>query len=117
MGAPLPSRFIVIERVRVDRAKKVIREHIEHENENIIIRSLKQMSDPRSTYKCYLLEVQVDQLDTVLNESFWPHGIRVRLFRGNGKSWEDRDEDQNETESTEMENDSVNSSSEAEEAF
>ena len=40
-----------------------------------------------------------------------------RLFRGNGKSWEDRDEDQNETGSTEMENDSVNRSSEAEEAF
>ena len=46
-----------------------------------------------SKYKRYLLEVPVNQLDTVINENFWTEGVRVRIFKGNGKLWNDCDDE------------------------
>ena len=93
MGAPLPSRFIVIERVRRHISKDDISGHISFKNKHIEVRSVKLMSKNDSQYKRYLLEVPVNQLDTVINENFWTEGVRVRIFKGNGKLWNDRDDE------------------------
>ena len=107
MGAPLPSRFIVIERVRRHISKDDIYGHIGFKNKHIEVRSVKLMSKKDSQYKRYLLEVPVNQLDTVINENFWTEGVRVRIFKGNGKLWNDRDDEKeadDEVDSSEDEN-------------
>ena len=93
MGAPLPSRFIVVERVRRHISKEDICGHISFKNKHIKVRSVKLMSKNDSQYKRYLLEVPVNQLDVIINENFWTEGVRVRIFKGNGKLWNDREDD------------------------
>ena len=91
MGAPIPSRFVVIERVRKDITKAIIKEHIEPKNNNIEVRDLKTMSLGRTTYTSFLLEVSCLHLAKVMHESFWEVGMRVRMFRGNIQKTEDRE--------------------------
>ena len=43
-------------------------------------------------FRRYLLEISVQHLDSVANEEFWPTGVRVRIFRGRGNDWRDREE-------------------------
>ena len=47
------------------------------------------MSKGDSMFKRYLLEISVQHLDVVVNEKFWPPGVRVRTFRGKGSDWHD----------------------------
>lgn len=87
MGAPLPSRFVVIERVKRHITKDRVKEYMGSKKTNI--RSVKLMSKDDSMFKRYLLEISVQHLDVVVNEKFWPPGVRVRTFRGKGSDWRD----------------------------
>ena len=93
MGAPLPSRFLVIERIQRSIQKEDLCGHIKYKNSHIAIRTLKLMSKNDSLYKRFLLEVSLEHFDRVIQENFWPPGVRVRIFKGNGKHWNDRDEE------------------------
>ena len=112
MGAPLPSRFVVLERVLRNIQKDHMRRHMNWKNQRIGIRSLKLMSNSESQYKRYLLEVSLEHFDQVSQEGFWPGGVRVRVFKGNGKTWNDREEASNDTtESSEASGDDSSTSS------
>ena len=91
MGAPLPSRYVVIERVNIGITKADVKKHME-EKRKIKLKSVKLMSGEESMFKRYLLEISVEHLDTVVHEKFWPTGVRVRIFRGRGNDWRDREE-------------------------
>ena len=53
------------------------------------LRSIKLMSREESMFKRYILEISVENLETVVCEKFWPKGVRVRIFRGRGNDWRD----------------------------
>ena len=76
-GAPLSSRFIVIERIKRSIQKYDLCGHIKYKNSNIGIRTLKLMSKSDSLYKRFLLEVSLEHFDCVTQEIFWPPGVRV----------------------------------------
>ena len=116
MGAPLPSRFIVIERINKAITKEQVKAHTVSKNVNL--RSIKLMSKENSMNKMYLLEVSVEQYNTVRNVEFWPQGVKFRPFKGNGHEWRDRDvpvqlesEASIEAETSEGENNNSSSSS------
>ena len=56
------------------------------------LRSVKLMSREESLCNRYLLEISVENLESVLCEKFWPRGVRVRPFKGKGSDWRDREE-------------------------
>ena len=73
--------------------KDDVRNHIKFKISGIDIRSLKVMSKSDSLYKRFLVEVSLEFYDSVINEKFWPSGVRVRVFKGNGKNWSDCEEE------------------------
>ena len=87
-GAPLPSRYVVIERLLPHITKQCMHDYIKWKNHNVSIRSTKLMSRPDSLYKRYLVEVSLEHYDIVRREQFWPERVRVRNFKGNGSLWE-----------------------------
>ena len=89
MGAPLPSRFVVIERIKRNVMKSDVKRHSDWKNVNL--RSIKLMSKEDSMFKRYLLEVSVEHVHNVISGEFWPEGVRVRPFRGKGTDWVDRE--------------------------
>ena len=97
-GVPLPSRHIIIERVKQERTKQDVHDYIKWKNHNIFIRSIKLMSKPGSFYKRYLIEVSLEQFNILRREEFWHDRIRIRNFKGNGKLWKDTEIVQNESE-------------------
>ena len=80
MGAPLPSRYVVIERVKKEITKEDVKRHTDSKRTEL--RSVKLMSRAESMFKRYLLEISVKDLNNVVSEEFWPPGVRVRIFRG-----------------------------------
>ena len=105
MGAPLPSRFVVFERVMRDTTKAEVMKHTDWRR--VDLRSIKLMSGEDSLFKRYLLEFSVEHKDKVLNETFWPRGVRVRPFRGKGNEWRDREQAEQPAESEQQTEDSV----------
>ena len=95
MGGPKPSRYVVIERVKKEISKEQVKTYMSDNKTEL--RSIKLMSREESLYKRYLLEISVDDMDRVLSESFWPQGVRVRIFRGRGNDWRDREIPEEET--------------------
>ena len=93
LGAPLPSRYVVLERVMNDRTKQDIQDYMDRKNEvlktNIPVRSIKLMTKPEAYYKKYLVEFSLEHFDIVRKEEFWPERVRVRIFKGNGHTWRD----------------------------
>ena len=59
------------------------------DNDNITIRSIKLMSKPDSFYKRMLVEFTLEHFNIVRSEEFWPETVRVRIFKGNGRLWND----------------------------
>ena len=47
------------------------------------------MSKPDSFYKQMLVEFSLEHFNIVRNEEFWPETVRVRIFKGNGRLWND----------------------------
>ena len=90
MGAPLPSRFVVIERLRKEITKERVKSYMAESRTEL--RSVKLMSREESLCNRYLLEISVENLESVLCEKFWPRGVRVRPFKGKGSDWRDREE-------------------------
>ena len=74
LGAPLPSRFVVLERVMKDRAKQDIHDYMDLKNKelktNIPVRSIKLMTKPESSYKKFLDEFSLEHYDIVRREEF-----------------------------------------------
>ena len=91
MGAELPSRFVVIERVRKEKTSDDMRNWITRMNSNVEIRSLKRMSHSNSVHKRFILEVSLKHIDIVMKNTFWPENVKTRPFKGNGNSWSDKD--------------------------
>ena len=108
MGGPKPSRYVVIERVKKEISKEQVKTYMSDNKTEL--RSIKLMSREESLYKRYLLEISVDDMDRVLSESFWPQGVRVRIFRGRGNDWRDREIPEEETENAADNNNSSNQS-------
>ena len=90
MGAPLPSRFVVIERLRKEITKERVKSYMAESRTEL--RSVKLMSREESLCNRYLLEISVENLESVLCAKFWPRGVRVRPFKGKGSDWRDREE-------------------------
>ena len=90
MGAPLPSRFVVLERLNKEITKERVKSYMADSRTEL--RSVKLMSRDESVCKRYLLEISVENLESVLCSKFWPRGVRVRTFLGKGKDWIDREE-------------------------
>ena len=114
MGAPLPSRYVVIERVQDRITKEDVKEYMG--KKNMELRSIKLMSREDSMFKRYLLEISVKNVDIVVSEEFWPFGVRVRNFLGKGNAWRDREvtvETENQAENEGRENNNNSSSSTA----
>ena len=88
-GAPLPSRYVVLERIKPEKTKKDLHDYIKWKNNNIPIRSIKLMSKPDSFYKQMLVEFSLEHFNIVRSEEFWPETVRVRIFKGNGRLWND----------------------------
>ena len=80
MGAPLSSRFIVIERIKRSIQKDDLCGHIKYKNSNIGIRTLKLMSKSDSLYKRFLLEVS---LEHILEKSHFSAAIVTRVLQEN----------------------------------
>ena len=86
-AVPLPSRFVVIERVKPEITKEAVRAYIRFKNDNVPVRSIKLMSQPDQIYKRYLIEVSIEHYNIVRREEFWAEGVKVRNFKGMGKYW------------------------------
>ena len=56
---------------------------------NIPVRSIKLMTKPEASYKKYLVEFSLEHFEIVRREEFWPERVRVRIFKGNGRTWRD----------------------------
>ena len=95
MGVQLPSRFVVIERVKKEITKENVKKFMGDNKTKL--RSVKLMSREESMYKRYLLEISVDDMTSVVSEKFWPQGVRVRPFRGRGNDWRDREMSEQDT--------------------
>ena len=98
-GMPLPSRYVVIERVKKGKTIEDINDYIKSKNNNIPIRSIKFMSNSKAYSESFLIEVSLEHINIFKKEDFWPEGVRFRDFRGNGRLWKDsrvREEEQNE---------------------
>ena len=87
-GVPLPSRYVVVERIAPEKTNQDIYDYIKKKNHNIPLRTIKCMSKPGSYFKRFLIEVSYEHFNLVRNEDFWPELVRVRVFKGNGKLWE-----------------------------
>ena len=72
-------------------------------SKNIDVRSIKLMSKVESMFKSYLIEISLENYDTVINASFWPERVGVRRFKGRGNDWRDREELVSEAENREGE--------------
>jgi hypothetical protein len=79
-GAPLPSRYIVIERVLSDITENEIKQHLI--DMKIDVRRVSLLSHPDSTYKKFVIEIAKSDIDKVYNENLWPKGVYVRKFVG-----------------------------------
>ena len=97
-GMPLPSRYVVIERVTKGTKREEINDYIKWKNSDVPIRAIKFMSKSDSYYERLLIEVSLEHISIVKKEDFWPEGVRVRDFRGNGRLWKDTHSEENITE-------------------
>ena len=88
-GMPLPSRYVVIERIVKGITKQDIYDYVKWKNNNIPIRSIKVMAKADSYYERYLVEVSLEHFGIINKEDFWQEGVRVRVFRGNGRLWKE----------------------------
>ena len=94
-GMPLPSRYVVIERVTKGTKREEINDYIKWKNSDVPIRAIKFMSKSDSYYERLLIEVSLEHISIVKKEEFWPEGVRVRDFRGNGRLWKDTHSEEN----------------------
>ena len=78
IGAPPPSRDLVIERVAQYTSEHDIKEYIE---ENVVkVRSLALMSHVDAKYLKFKLEISKNDLGKVYASEFWPCGISMRKY-------------------------------------
>lgn len=88
LGAPAPSRHIVIERVMRSTSLESLRKLID--KNGIIVRSLEALSHVEAKYQKFKLEVPKSDLQKVYNGENWPVGVCVRPYfppkKGNGSS-------------------------------
>ena len=93
LGAPLPSRYVVLERIKKEKTKQDVYDYVDTKNKelktNIPVRSVKLMTKSEASYKTFLIEFSLEDYDTVRREEFWPERVRVRNFKGDGRKWRD----------------------------
>ena len=77
-GAPEPSRDLFVYRVHTDTGLNDIRSYLQAASINI--RGLDCISNAESKFKSFRLTVSIKDNNTLLNEKFWPSGVRIRRF-------------------------------------
>lgn len=82
LGAPPPSRFLVIARVMKDRTTDDVNNYIKDIDSSIEIRSLFKISHDEAPFHKFKLEVSVADYNKVSNRTFWDSGIYCYPFRG-----------------------------------
>ena len=80
---------MVIERIVKGITKEDIHDYIKWKNNNIPIRSIKNMAKADSFYGRFLVEVSLEHFGMINKEEFWQEGVRVRVFKGNGRLWKE----------------------------
>lgn len=101
-GAPLPSRYFVIERVLPQNTEENIKEYLV--KKNLDVRSVSLLSAPNMKYKKFVIEVSKNDIDQIYNEQIWPQGVHVRKFFGFYTPKDSTKKQQFNTESSESQN-------------
>ena len=77
-GAPEPSRDLFIYRVSPEANVDDIKEFIS--TDGVVVRDLIKKSSPESRFQSYRLTVKQSDEKRLLDEAFWPEGVRVRRY-------------------------------------
>ena len=80
VGAPPPTRPLWLSRV-VTGDTQIIRNYLSERNVMIDDDEIVKVSHEDAKFHSYKIYVSVDSLNTVLDDDFWPNGIRCELWR------------------------------------
>ena len=77
-GAPPPLRQVWVSRV-ASGDEQTIKQFLERKN--VVVNDIGRVSHVDAKYKSYKISVNVNDLDTVLEGSFWPRGLLCQVWR------------------------------------
>ena len=82
LGAPPPSRYLVIAKILKGKTTDDVSSYIKEVDSSIDIRSLIPISHEEAPFQKFKLEVSVSDFFKVNNRNFWHSGVYCYPFRG-----------------------------------
>ena len=80
IGAPPPTRPLWISRVTYGN-EALIKQHLGERRVIVDESNISLVSHENSKFKSFRIDVSVNDVNTVLNDRFWPVGVRCELWR------------------------------------
>ena len=78
LGAPPPVRYVFVNRVTSGNPN-ILANYLN--DKKVEFEKIERKSHPNSKYKSFKVTMYKDQLSTVLNNGFWPKGVKCKVWR------------------------------------